>query len=45
MTDKQRAAKVLELLAERYPDLETPLEADSPCELLVATVLDAQCTD
>ena len=30
MTDKQRAAKVLELLAERYPDLETHLMAESP---------------
>ena len=45
MTDKQRAAKVLELLAERYPDLETHLIAESPWELLVATVLAAQCTD
>ena len=45
MTDKQRAAKVLELLAERYPDLETHLMAESPWELLVATVLAAQCTD
>ena len=41
MTDKQRAAKVLELLAERYPDLETHLMAESPWELLVATVLAA----
>lgn len=41
MTDKQRAAKVLELLAERYPDLETHLIAESPWELLVATVLAA----
>ena len=45
MTDKQRAAKVLELLAERYPDLETHLIAENPWELLVATVLAAQCTD
>ena len=45
MTDKQRAAKVLELLAERYPDLDTHLMAESPWELLVATVLAAQCTD
>ena len=45
MTDKQRAAKVLELLAERYPDLETHLMAESPWELLVATVLAAHCTD
>ena len=45
MTDKQRAAKVLELLAERYHDLENHLMAESPWELLVATVLAAQCTD
>ena len=45
MTTRQRAVKVLELLALRYPALETHLVAANPWELLVATVLAAQCTD
>ena len=45
MTIRQRAARVLELLALRYPHLETHLVAGNPWELLVATVLAAQCTD
>lgn len=32
-------------LAELYPDLEISLEWETPLELLVATVLSAQCTD
>lgn len=42
---QERAAKVLELLRIRYPHPETHLTARSPWELLVATVLAAQCTD
>lgn len=45
MTDKQRALLVLEHLKQRYPDLATHLVAQNPWELLVATVLAAQCTD
>ena len=43
MTSKQRAGIFLQRLAKRYP--ETHLQAKSPWELLVATVLAAQCTD
>jgi endonuclease III len=43
-TDK-RAAAVLERLRERYPDPSTALHWRSPWELLVATILAAQCTD
>lgn len=42
---KERASKVLELLRIRYPHPETHLTAQGPWELLVATVLAAQCTD
>lgn len=39
------AERVLRLLQERYPQPETHLEARSPWELMIATVLAAQCTD
>jgi endonuclease-3 len=42
---KQRAALVLERLRERYPAPESALDWSSAWELLVATVLAAQCTD
>ncbi len=40
-----RAATVAKLLTGEYPDAATELEYGSPWELLVATVLSAQCTD
>ena len=40
-----RAATVAELLAGEYPDAATEIDYGSPWELLVATVLSAQCTD
>lgn len=40
-----RAASVLELLARRYPHPVTYLAHATPWQLLVATVLSAQCTD
>ncbi|HJD96313.1 endonuclease III [Mailhella massiliensis] len=40
-----RALAVLELLKKRYPVPETMLVHENPWELLVATVLAAQCTD
>jgi endonuclease-3 len=45
MTVKERARIFLERLILRYPHPETHLNARSPWELLVATVLAAQCTD
>jgi endonuclease III len=45
MKKAERAAAVVELLAEAYPDAECELDYRSPWELLVATVLSAQCTD
>lgn len=40
-----RAPQVVALLAEAYPDAECALVHDSAFELLVATILSAQCTD
>ncbi|MER3462599.1 MAG: endonuclease III, partial [Armatimonadota bacterium] len=40
-----RAARVLEVLEELYPNAATELEHRNPFELLVATVLSAQATD
>ena len=45
---KRRRERVLALkpiLADRYPDLELSLDWTTPLELLVATILSAQCTD
>ncbi len=44
-TKQERALLVLERLHRRYPEPETHLHHASPWELLVATVLAAQCTD
>lgn len=45
MTKKARAAKTLAALTALYPDTGAHLAHHSPWELLVATVLAAQCTD
>jgi endonuclease-3 len=42
---KRHAARVAKLLAEEYPDAQCALEFRSPLELLIATILSAQCTD
>jgi endonuclease III len=42
---RARAPVVIGLLAQTYPDAECALVHDSPFELLVATILSAQCTD
>ncbi|PRY16144.1 endonuclease III [Kineococcus rhizosphaerae] len=41
----RRARRVHRVLAERYPDAHCELDFTTPFELLVATVLSAQCTD
>ncbi|KXU19160.1 endonuclease III [Corynebacterium sp. HMSC06D04] len=40
-----RASRINDLLATEYPDAECELDFRNPLELLVATVLSAQCTD
>jgi len=42
---RRRAALVLRRLARAYPNARCSLDYSSPLELLVATVLSAQCTD
>lgn len=41
----ERIAEILKNLDEAYPDAECALTHKSPWELLVATILSAQCTD
>ncbi|NCN95396.1 MAG: endonuclease III [Bdellovibrionales bacterium] len=42
---KKRVLKVIARLREEYPDAHCALDYTSPLELLVATILSAQCTD
>jgi len=42
---KRRARSVIAALAVQYPDVRCELDFRTPLELLVATVLSAQCTD
>jgi endonuclease-3 len=42
---KERVAKILQLLEKEHPDAKIALEFSNPLELLVATILSAQCTD
>jgi len=41
----RRARRIHRILAERYPDAHCELDFTTPLELLVATILSAQCTD
>ena len=45
MTPQEKASKVLALLKIRYPDTGSQLVAESPWEIMIATILAAQCTD
>jgi endonuclease-3 len=42
---EERVAAILKALDEAYPEAECALTHSSPWELLVATILSAQCTD
>lgn len=42
---KARARKIVRLLERAYPDAKIALNFTGPLELLVATILSAQCTD
>lgn len=42
---KARALKIIELLEKEHADAKIALHYDNPLELLVATILSAQCTD
>lgn len=45
MSRKERAAELLRRLPEIYPGAHCELVSSGPLELLVATILSAQCTD
>lgn len=40
-----RAEKIMMLLRKEYPRIKTALRHENPLQLLVATILSAQCTD
>jgi endonuclease III len=42
---RRHAAEIVRRLTEHYPDAACSLDFQSPLELLVATILSAQCTD
>lgn len=42
---KQRAAKIIAALKRTYPDADCELGHSNPLQLLIATILSAQCTD
>jgi len=42
---QERLAKIITILKKRYPNARTALNWSNPLELLVATILSAQCTD
>ena len=44
-TDPKRVAAIVEKLDEAYPDAVCELKHESPFELLISTILSAQCTD
>jgi len=45
MIEKNRVTKILSILSKTYPDAKCALYFDGPFQLLVATILSAQCTD
>ena len=45
IADAARVLKIIELLEKEYPRAKTALHYTSPLEILVATILSAQCTD
>lgn len=45
MDDKGRALEILSRLEDLYPNARTALHFSNPLEMLVATILSAQCTD
>jgi len=45
MNPGEKIGPVLKILEEHYPDAHVTLDFTNPLELLVATVLSAQCTD
>ncbi|MGK7956531.1 MAG: endonuclease III [Crocosphaera sp.] len=44
-SQEKKALEILNILKQLYPDATCSLTYDSPVQLLVATILSAQCTD
>lgn len=42
---REKAGAILKILSETYPEAECGLKYETPFQLLVATILSAQCTD
>ncbi|MGC9966312.1 MAG: endonuclease III [Syntrophobacteraceae bacterium] len=45
LTSSAKAKSILKIVDELYPDAECSLSFDNPLQLMVATILSAQCTD
>ncbi len=45
MKIRERVAQLLEVLPKVYPDAHCELDFKNPLQLLIATILSAQCTD
>jgi endonuclease III len=45
MTARERAGELIQVLPEIYPGAHTELDFKTPLQLLIATILSAQCTD
>ena len=45
MDNKKKVTKIIALLKKRYPGAKCSLNYKNPLELLIATILSAQCTD
>jgi endonuclease-3 len=45
MTGRERVAQLVEVLPEVYPGAHCELDYKNPLQLLIATILSAQCTD
>ena len=45
MQQRTRTDKIRKILRKLYPEVKTPLYHETPFQLLVATILSAQCTD
>src|SRR6185295_18881115 len=43
--EPERVAAILDILARTYPDARTALNHENALQLLIATILSAQCTD
>jgi endonuclease III len=43
--NRERAKEIFDLLSKEYPDARCSLDHTNPLELMIATILSAQCTD